>query len=118
MTANAQRRRLEVSADLTISHELGDVQVTGHAGRLMIDLPGLALGRELTRTGSGQVGSTGLRTFDRALKGAGLTMDVRIKNRRVGRLGSNVRPGFIDRMLGRAPMRLDYGNLLRSLLPG
>jgi hypothetical protein len=118
MTANAQRRRLEVSADLTISHELGDVLVTGHAGRMTIDLPGLAMGRELTRTGLGQVGTAGMRTFDNALRGAGLTMDVRIRNRRVGRLGSGVRPGVIDRLLGRGPLKLDYFNIIRSILPG
>ncbi len=113
--ASAQRR-LAISADLTVSHGLGEMKVTGDGDHLRINLPGFALGRELARTGSGQVGASGLLSADRALKGVGLKMDVMIRNRVVGRLGSGIRPGLLDRALRTGPLQLNYSGLIRSLL--
>ena len=114
----APRRHLDVAADLVVTHEQGDMHVTGRGDRIVIDLPGPSFGRALARMGFGQVGSPALAGLDRALKGSGLGCEVTIKNRRVAQLGSGAQPRFMDRVCKLRPLQVSYGALVRSLLPG
>ena len=84
---STQLRHLDVVADLTVSHQLGDFTVTGTGNRIVIDLPGLSRGWKLARLGSEQVGPDGLQACDRVLKRTGLGLEIRMNKRCVARLG-------------------------------
>jgi hypothetical protein len=113
-----QRRRLDVVADLVVHHDLGEFAVTGSGERIVIDLPGLSLGGKLARLGRGQVGTQGLQVCDRALKSAGLSLDIRMNKRRVARLGAGAHPRLLDHLFNLAPMQVSGWALARSLIRG
>ena len=108
-------RQLAVDADLVISHEHGEVLVTGSGDRLRVDVPGWPMGRWALGEMRRLAGSNGTERMDRTLKSCGLGVDVALGKHLVGRLGKDARPGLLDRALG-FPLQVSYRELLRALV--
>ena len=108
-------RHLAVDADLVITHEHGEMLVTGSKDRVRVVVPGLPMARwalgEMRRVAA----SGGTARMDRTLKSCGLGVDVALGERLVGRLGKDARPGLLDRALGLSPFQVHYRGLLRAL---
>lgn len=109
-------RQLKVDADLVISHEHGEMLVTGSGDRLRVDVPGWSLGRWALDEMRRLAGSGGTERMDRKLKSCGLGVDVALNKRLVGRLGKDARPGLLDRALRLAPLQVSYPGLFHALV--
>lgn len=109
-------RHLAVDADLVISHEHGEMLVTGSDDRLRVDVPGWPMARWAVKEMRRVAGRGGTERMDRTLKSCGLGVDVALGERLVGRLGKDARPGLMDRALGLSPFQVHYRGLLRALM--
>ena len=111
-------RFLDVTGDLSVAADAGELRVRGFGDEILVDLPGLAPGASILGYRPGRRGSSPLLRIDEALRAAGLGLIVTVKNRPIGRLGSGANPGFLDRLSGLHPMQLYYGAVLQSFVMG
>ncbi len=112
------RRKLDVQADMLVSHTKGEVKITGQGDHIGVDLRSPKLGRYMIWKGRQQLRPATLRRADEALRSAGLSVDVTMRGRQVGRLGKDAKPALFDRLLGVAPVQFHYFRLIRSALFG
>jgi len=94
-------QRLDIVADLTLALDGEEIAVRGHGNRLVVDLPSLGAGWALFRTGpfSQVQRRAGLTRMNTALRDAGLTIDVRLLDETVARIGAQARPNAAARLL-------------------
>lgn len=116
---SAPTRFLDVAGDLQVTGDAGELRVTGLGDRLVVEIPGLTLGRELLGVGPGRRGPfLPLARIDEALRNAGLGLVVTVKNRPVGRVGSGAEPRWLDQLFGMHPMQVHYGAVVQALVAG
>ncbi|PSP94404.1 hypothetical protein BRC91_06345 [Halobacteriales archaeon QS_4_62_28] len=96
---------LSVEADLSISLDGYDYQVSGAGDRLVITAPSIPAALALLRS----VPDAGNEPLQEILETADLVADVRVRGTHVASLGAGVEPGLLSRPLGGPPAHVRTG---------
>ena len=93
-------KKLDIYADLSLDVDGEAIHIDGQGETVVVDLPRLRTGRKLLATSPFRRRLwQGLADADAYLRHIGVTLDVRVRGRRLGRLGVNGRRGGIARLL-------------------
>ena len=92
---------LEVLADLQLAVDGEEVQIRGDGDRIVVDLPTLRAGRRLMTHGPWATGNRerSLRRINEALTITGITVDVRLDDDILARVGARAQPNAVARLL-------------------
>mgnify|MGYP006297253323 CR=1 FL=1 len=94
-------RPLEVFADLHLDVEGEDISIQSNGDHIVMDLDSLRAGRRLLAAEplSGDPGLVAIRRIGEGLRGAGLTLEVRLDGDSFVWIGKNTQPGRIGQFL-------------------
>jgi hypothetical protein len=114
----SKHAQLLASGHVTLTGPRGErVEIRGAGERVEVDINRSALirgfGSRLLRRGARR---RWLLAGQPALEVAGLSVDVLIDGRRVGRYGGHTSGGIIARLLGLGPAEFDFLQLLKALI--
>lgn len=91
---------LDIYADLSLDVDGEQIHIDGQGETVVVDLPRLRAGRKLLASSPFRRRLwRGLADADALLRRAGVTLDVRLRGRSLGRLGVDGRRGGIARLL-------------------
>lgn len=108
---------LDVDANLRLQVKEEDVHIYGEGARLVIALPGPKAGSLLMNSSPFTASrSNQLRLINRWLQRTGLTVDVLPAGTPWARIGSEVRPGPVARLLRLGALDVRSGPSLRALI--
>ena len=114
-TADRRPSPLEVVGQVMVEMGGGSARIEALGDRIVVELPSLGAGLSSIRgLSSGRGRGESIRKVDAALRGAGLSLEVAVGGRTVGRLGEGSRPGLASKLLGLGPFELLLGGVLAS----
>jgi hypothetical protein len=116
--ATADRRPipLEVVGQMMVEMGGGSTRIEALGDRIVVELSSLGAGIGSFRgVLAGNDRAEAIRRIDQALRGAGLSLEVVVGGRVVGRLGEGARAGLASKLLGLGPLELVLGGVLGSL---
>ena len=106
---------LNVVADLALSVDEADVQVTADGDVIVLELPDVRAARKLLQTApAGRSRAERLAQIHDLLTAAGLTVEVWLHDEILARLGKNARPGGTSRLFRLGNLEVRPGRSLAS----
>lgn len=91
---------LDVLADLELAVDGEAIDIQGDGKRIVVRLPSLRAGRRLLSSGPfAQNRAQSISRIQQALTIGGFTVDVRLQNNLVARIGADAQPGAVSRLL-------------------